>query len=144
MPTGANWPQATGSNFDLGSLKLEHGQKPGKVKVGTCTAQAESGREELQILRPLQYCRKREITIATTAPALQTVRNCSHCERSSVAKRGNCNYHDRSSVAERQKLQLLQQLQYSIAEKETVIIATLPALQKERNWNYQTFPVLQR
>ena len=104
---------------------MEHGQKPAKGKVGTCIAE----REELQLLRPLQNCRERETTIATTAPLLQTARNCNHYDRSTIAKRGelqlprpfqccrerNCNYYYNRS---------------SIAEKETVIIATRPVLQK--------------
>ena len=75
---------------------MEHGQKPAKGKVGTCIAE----REELQLLRPLQYCRERETTIATTAPVLQTARNCSN--HPSMAEREIAiNYYDRSSIAER-------------------------------------------
>ena len=149
---------------------MEHGQKPAKGKVGTCIAE----REELQLLRPLQYCRERETTIATTAPVLQTARNCNHYDRSIIAKRGelqlprpfqccrerNCNYYyNRSSIAEketviiatlpvlqkREKLELLGQDPSSIAEIETVITATLPAWQRGKlQLTTTTAPVLQR
>ena len=75
---------------------MEHGQKPAKGKVGTCIAE----REEVQLLRPLQYCRERETTIATTAPVLQTARNCSN-HPSMAARKIAINYYDRSSIAER-------------------------------------------
>ena len=74
---------------------MEHGQKPAKGKVGTGIAE----REELQLLRPLQYRRERETTIVTTAPVLQTARNCSN--HPSMAEREIAiNYYDRSSIAE--------------------------------------------
>ena len=68
-------------------------------------------REKLQLLQPLQYCRK----ISSN-----------YCEPSRIAEREklqllepllycgdrNCNYCDPSSMAERDKLQLLRPLQY--------------------------------
>ena len=68
----------------ISEAKVGTWSKPAKRKVGTCIAE----REELQLLRPLQYCRERETTIATTAPVLQTARNCNHYDRSIIAKRG--------------------------------------------------------
>ena len=65
----------------------------------------------------LQYCKKRETAITTTAPVLQREREreqlqflqrlqyCRETER-------NCNYYDRSSIADWEKLQILRPLRY--------------------------------
>ena len=60
-------------------------------------------REKLQLLQPLRYCRKRELASTTTALVLQ-----------------------------REKLHLLRPPQYC-KKRETIIAATLPAWQTERN-----------
>ena len=65
----------------------------------------------------LQYCKKRETAITTTAPVLQREREreqlqflqrlqyCRETER-------NCNYYDRSSIADWEKRQILRPLRY--------------------------------
>ena len=105
-------------------------QKPAKGKVGTCrerncncydgssiaekkettiatTAPVLQTARKLQSPRPLHYCEERGTAITTTVPVLQRERNC------------NC--YNRSCIA----------------EKETVIIATLPWLQT--TFRKQTF-----
>ena len=94
------------------------------------------------------YCRERGTAITTTAPVLQRKRNYNCYDRSSIANSKKLqslrplHYCKEKGTAittavpmlQREKLQLLQPLQY--CRQETVIIATLPVLQKERNWNY--------
>ena len=123
---------------------MEHGQKPTKGTVGTCIEE----REELQLLRPLPYCRERETTIATTAPVLQTARNCNHYDRSIIAKRGGTAITTTVPMLQRQKLQLLQPLQYcrerncnycdpsSIAEREKLELLGPLQYCRDRNCNY--------
>ena len=62
--------------------------------------------KKLQSLRPPQYWEKRGTAITTTVPVLLKERFCNYCNRS------------------------------SIAEKESVVVATLAVLHKETNWNY--------
>ena len=64
-----------------------------------CVACFVAEREKLQLLRPLQLCRERERETAatTTAPAVQSARN--------------CNYYDRFTVQREKKLQLLRPFQ---------------------------------
>ena len=77
-------------------------------------------KEKLQLLRPLQYCKQQETAITTTAPLLQREGELQLPRPFQCCRDRNCNYYNRSSIA----------------EKETVIIATLLVLQKKRNWNY--------
>ena len=70
-------------------------------------------KENLQLLRPLQYCRerKRETALTTTAPVLQRERNCNYC--------------DPSSMANREKLQVLRPLQ-CCRDRETATTTAAP------------------
>ena len=112
VSTGANWPQGTGSNFDLGGYSWNMVRSPPKGKLEpvlqrerNCNYYDRSSiaeKEKLQLLRPLQYCKQQKTAITTTAPPLQ--------------REGNCNYHDRSNVAER----------------ETAITTTAPVLQRRK------------
>ena len=97
-----------------------------------------------QLLRPLQYCRGRETTIATTAPVLQKARPLHYCKERGTAITTTV------PMLQRVKLQLLQPLQYcrerncsycdpsSMAEREKLELLGLGPLQycRDRNCNY--------
>ena len=85
--------------------------------------QRERERDKLQLLRPLNQCRKRETATTTTASSVQRER-----ER-------NFNYDDRFNSAEREKLQLLGPLQ-QCRKRETATTRTASAVQKYTNCNY--------
>ena len=125
------WLLYYGGSRKVGTCPQEQiGPKPqvptliSEAKVGTWseTRQRESWnlycRERgTAIVTTALVLQRKETTIATTAPVLQTARNCNH--------------HDRSIIAKRGELQLPRPFQ-CCREKETAIATTAPVLRRKR------------
>ena len=108
----------------------------------------------------LQYCKKRETAITTTAPVLQREResNCNSYNGCSIAERQretaitttapvlqigrNCKYFDRSGIAEKKtcnyydRSSIAEREREREKERETALTTTAPVLQRERNCDY--------
>ena len=67
-------------------------------------------------------------------PVLQRERNCNCYDCSSIAEKRNYNCYDCSSIANSKKLQSPRPLHYC-EERGTAITTTVPVLQRERNSN---------
>ena len=146
----------------LPTLGLSWSHRP-TLGPGIWTGSCGNGIFQLSVCgKQLQYCRKRETAITTTAPVLERERekNCNYYDRCSIycrERERNRNYYDRSSIADWEKLQLQRPLQYcrerncnyydrsSIAEREKLqLLRPLQYCKLGETAITSTAPVLQK